>query len=146
MAAGISNKGISGETGTTSTQAYVAAGCINAESDGPAAKPERTETEDEAVACGAAVVGHTSEGKQSNPRGCITVYLFRPEISVFSTSTVQGINDHYGVTLEVELEDNFCEPQVERVVPVYNKTDVLGLQSFLRDKFVVCVNIGSCVE
>jgi len=27
--------------------------------------------------------------------------------------------------------------QVERVVPVYNKTDVSRLQTFLRDKFVV---------
>ena len=35
---------------------------------------------------------------------------------------------------------------VERVVPVYNKTDVLGLQNFLRDKFAVWANSGSCVE
>jgi hypothetical protein len=29
---------------------------------------------------------------------------------------------------------------------VYNKTDVLGLQTFLRDKFAVWASNGSCVE
>jgi hypothetical protein len=29
----------------------------------------------------------------------------------------------------------FCDPQVERIVPLYHKTDVLGLQAFLREKF-----------
>jgi hypothetical protein len=48
--------------------------------------------------------------------------------------------------LEVEWEETGCEPQVERVVPVYNKTDVLGLQTFLRDKFTVWASNGSCVE
>jgi hypothetical protein len=37
----------------------------------------------------------------------------------------------------VEWEDTCTETQVERVVPVYNKTDVSGLQTFLRDKFAV---------
>jgi len=59
---------------------------------------------------------------------------------------VQGISDHYGVILEIEWEDSCCEPQVERVVPVYNKTDVLGLQIFLRDKFAVSASNGSSVQ
>jgi len=50
------------------------------------------------------------------------------------------------VILEVEWEDTCTEPQVERVVPVYNKTDVSGLQIFLRDKFVVWASNGSNVE
>jgi len=29
---------------------------------------------------------------------------------------------------------------------VYNKTDVLGLQTFLRNKFAVWVSNGSCVQ
>ena len=33
-----------------------------------------------------------------------------------------------------------------RVVPVYNKTDVSGLQTFLRNKFVVWASNGSNVE
>jgi hypothetical protein len=48
--------------------------------------------------------------------------------------------------LEVEWEESGCEPHVERVVPVYNKTDVLGSQTFLRDKFAVWASNCSCVE
>jgi len=44
------------------------------------------------------------------------------------------------------MERQICEPQGERVVPVYNKTDVLGLQTFLRDKFAGWVSNGSSVE
>jgi len=44
------------------------------------------------------------------------------------------------------MEESGCEPQVERLVPVYNKTDVLGLQTFLRDKFAVWASNGSCVD
>jgi hypothetical protein len=39
------------------------------------------------------------------------------------------------VILEVEWEDTYTERQVERVVPVYNKTYVAGLQISLSDKF-----------
>ena len=74
------------------------------------------------------------------------VYLVRPESSFTSSSIVQGISDHYGVMLEVKWEESGCEPQIERVVPVYNKTDVLGIQTFLRDKFAVRTNNGNCVE
>jgi hypothetical protein len=76
----------------------------------------------------------------------LDVYLVRPEISVTSSGTVQGVSDHLAVILEVEWEDTCTEPQVERVVPVYNKTDVSGLQIFLRDKFVVWSSNGSNVE
>ena len=48
--------------------------------------------------------------------------------------------------MEVEWEDTCTEPQVERVVPVYNKTGVSGLQTFLRDKFVAWASNGSNVE
>jgi len=47
------------------------------------------------------------------------------------------------VILGVEREDTCTEPQVQRLVPVYNKTDVSGLQIFLRDKFVVWASNGS---
>ena len=57
----------------------------------------------------------------------LDVYLIRTESSITSSSIVQGIRDYYGVILEVEWEDHLCEPQVGRLVPVYNKTDVLGL-------------------
>jgi len=48
--------------------------------------------------------------------------------------------------LEVEWEDTCTEPQVERVVPVYKKTDVSRFQTFFRDKFVVWAGNGSNVE
>jgi len=50
------------------------------------------------------------------------------------------------VILEVEWEDTCTEPQVERVIPVYNKTDVSGLQTFLRDNFVVWASNSSNVD
>jgi len=56
------------------------------------------------------------------------------------------VSDHLAVILEVEWEDTCTEPQVERVVPVYRKTDVSGLQTFLRDKFAVWACNGSNVE
>jgi len=76
----------------------------------------------------------------------LDVYLVRPGSSVTSSGTVQGVSDHLAVILEVEWEDTCTEPQVERVVPVYNKTDVSGLQTFLRDKFVVWSSDGTNVQ
>ena len=55
------------------------------------------------------------------------VYLDRPESSVTSSGIVQGVSDHLAVILEVEKEGTCTKPQVERVVPVYNKTDVSSL-------------------
>jgi hypothetical protein len=48
--------------------------------------------------------------------------------------------------LEVEWNEIFQEPKVERIVPVYHKTDVLSLQGFLREKFSMWTGNGSCVE
>jgi hypothetical protein len=76
----------------------------------------------------------------------LDVYLVRPESSVTSSGIVQGVSDYFAVILEVEWEDTCTEPHVERVVPVYNKTDVSGLQTFLRDKVVVWASNGSNVE
>jgi hypothetical protein len=56
----------------------------------------------------------------------LVVYLVRPGISVTSSGTLQGVSDHLAVILEVEWEDTYTEPQVVRVVPVYNKTGVAG--------------------
>ena len=76
----------------------------------------------------------------------LDVFLVRPESSVTCSSTVQGISDHHGVILQVEWEVNCCEPQTESVVPVYNKRNVLGLQTVLREKFSVWASNGSSVE
>jgi hypothetical protein len=48
--------------------------------------------------------------------------------------------------LEVEWLEDGWKAQVERVVPVYNKTDVLGLQKFLRENFLFWASNSSCVE
>ena len=72
--------------------------------------------------------------------------MVRPESSVTSSGIEQGVNDHLAVILEVEWEGTCIKLQVERVVLVYNKTDVSGVQIFLRGKFVVWANNGSNVE
>ena len=59
---------------------------------------------------------------------------------------MQGISDHHGVLLEVDWEENSFVPQSERLIPVYYKTDVVGLQTFLRDRFLVWATKGSSVE
>ena len=76
----------------------------------------------------------------------LDVYLVRPESSFTSCNVVQGISDHSGVLLEVEWEEKCFEPQTDRLVPVYHKTNILGLQTFLRDKFAKWASNGSCVE
>jgi hypothetical protein len=54
----------------------------------------------------------------------LDVYLVRPESSFTSCSIVQGISDHCGVLLQVEWEENYCPPQVGRLVPVYHKVNI----------------------
>jgi hypothetical protein len=76
----------------------------------------------------------------------LDVYLARPESSFTSCTIVQGIRDHCGALLEVEWEENCCEPLVKRLVLVYHKTNVLGLQTFLQDKFAIWAGNGRCVE
>ena len=71
--------------------------------------------------------------------------MLRPESSVTCSNIVEGISDHYAVILEVDWEENCCEPQGERVVPLYNKTDILGVQHFFRDKFAGLTSNGSSV-
>jgi hypothetical protein len=83
---------------------------------------------------------------QTRGDALLDVYLVRPDSSVNSSSIVQGVSDHHGVTLEVEWEKKVSEPQVERTVPVYNKTDVVGLLTFLRDKLVGWASKGSSGE
>jgi hypothetical protein len=76
----------------------------------------------------------------------LDVFLVRPESSVTYSGTVQGISDHQAVILEVKWKNTCSKPQVERLVPVYNKTDIIGLQTFLRDKYVAWASNGKSVE
>jgi hypothetical protein len=76
----------------------------------------------------------------------VDVYLVRPESFLTSCSIVQGISDHHGITLEVEWEENFCVLHVENLISVYYKTDILGLQSLLWDKFGIWANNVNSVQ
>ena len=76
----------------------------------------------------------------------LDIYLLRPEISLISCNTLPGISDHNGVLLEVEWHEIFRQPNVKRSVPVYHKTDAVGLQVFLREKFSQWAGNGSSVE
>jgi hypothetical protein len=76
----------------------------------------------------------------------LDIYLLRLEDSFISCNILPGISDHNGVLLKVEWDNIFREPKVERIVPVYHKTDVLGLQGFLREKFSLWTVNGCCVE
>ena len=48
--------------------------------------------------------------------------------------------------LEVDWEENSIVSQSERLIAVYYKTDVVGLQTFLRDIFSVWASNGSSIE
>jgi len=74
----------------------------------------------------------------------LDVYLVRPESSFTTGSIVQGVSGHHGVMLEVEWEENCCVPQVEELVPVYHKTDGLGLQTL--HKYGIWASNGGSVE
>jgi hypothetical protein len=63
------------------------------------------------------------------------MYLLRPESLLISCNILPGICDHNGVLLEVEWDEIFQEPKVERIIPVYHKTDVSGLQALLWEKY-----------
>jgi len=67
-----------------------------------------------------------SQVNESPTRGdaLLDVSLVRPESSVTSSNIVQGISDHNEVMLEVDWEENCLESQLERVVSVYNITEV----------------------
>ena len=89
-----------------------------------------------------------SQVVQGSTRGdaLLDVFLVRPESSVAHSGIVQGISDHQAVILEVKWNDTYTKPQVERLVPVYNKTDIIGLQTFLWDKYEAWSSNGKSVE
>ena len=74
------------------------------------------------------------------------IYLLTPESSLISCNILSGISDHNGVLLEVEWDEICWEPKVERIVLVYQKTDVLGLQVCLQERFNSWAGNGSYVE
>jgi hypothetical protein len=65
----------------------------------------------------------------------LDVFLVRPESTVRHSEVLQGVSDHQAVILEVKWRDTYSNPQEERFIPIYNKTDIIGLQSFLREEY-----------
>ena len=63
----------------------------------------------------------------------LDIYFLRTASSLISCNIFPGISDHNWVLLEVEWDEICQEQNVEGIVPVYHKTDVLGLQAFLRE-------------
>jgi hypothetical protein len=65
----------------------------------------------------------------------LDVFMVRPESVVTYSGVVQGISDHQAVILEVKWKEMCRETQAEKLVQVYSKTDIIGLQIFLWNKF-----------
>jgi hypothetical protein len=63
-------------------------------------------------------------------RDALLVYLVRPESLVNSCTFEQGISDHRGVLLEAEWEGNYYRTEEERLITVYNKTNIFGQCTF----------------
>jgi hypothetical protein len=61
----------------------------------------------------------------------LDVSLLRPENLVKSCTIEQGMSDQCELLLEIEWEENYCRPQVERLVALCNKTNILGICTFL---------------
>lgn len=76
----------------------------------------------------------------------LDVYHVRPGSSFNLRSISRGISDYCAVLLEAEWEKNCGEPQVERLVPVCSKTNVLGLRNFLWNKFATWASNVRCIE
>jgi hypothetical protein len=72
----------------------------------------------------------------------LDIYMLKPESSFISCRAVPGISGHNGVLLEAVGAKNRHRAQDERIVPLYPKTDVLGLQAFLREKYSINYGLG----
>jgi hypothetical protein len=59
---------------------------------------------------------------------------------------LHGIRKHIGVLLETKWDEIFGELKVEIIVPLYHKTNILGLQAFLQDTFKLWARNGNCLE
>jgi len=72
--------------------------------------------------------------------------MVRPESVVTYSGVVHGISDQQPVILVAKWKEMCRETQAERLVQVYNKTDIVGLQIFLWNKFEAWANNGKSIE
>ena len=80
-------------------------------------------------------------GKPTRGDSLLDVYLVRPESTLISCGTAQGVSEHCGVLLYVECVEKCFVAQEIRIVLVYHKTNVLGLQHFLREELPKWANM-----
>jgi hypothetical protein len=76
----------------------------------------------------------------------LDVFLVRPESTVSHSEVIQGVSDHQTVILEVKGRDMYSNPQEDRIIPIYNKTDSIGLKSFLREEYEGWAGKGKNIE
>jgi hypothetical protein len=85
----------------------------------------------------------------SGPTGedaLLDINLLRLESSLISCNISSGISDHNGFVFEIRWDEISRKTKVERIVPVYHETDVLGLQTFLLETFHMWAGNGNCLE
>ena len=87
------------------------------------------------------VVSETTRGD-----ALLDIYLLKPGMALKTCFAHPGISDHKAVILEVEWCDNHREENTGTLVPMFHKTNVLGLQAFLRNKYKQWAETGSSVE
>ena len=76
--------------------------------------------------------GHTQVVcKPTRGGSLLDIYLLRPGNALISCNVLPGISDHEGVLLEVQWSDKCRDDNAGRIVPMYHKTNVLGMQTFL---------------
>jgi hypothetical protein len=63
-----------------------------------------------------------------------------------SCSIEQRISGHCGTSLEAEWEEDYCRPEAERIVAVYNKTHILGLGILVWEMFSTWASNSRSVE
>src|SRR5215475_7593352 len=76
----------------------------------------------------------------------LDVFFVRPESTVSHSEVIQGVSDHQAVILEVKWRDTYSNPQEEILIPIYNKADGIGLQTFLREEYEGWAGKGKNVE
>ena len=84
-------------------------------------------------------------GKPTRVDSLLDMCLVRHEGELITCETLQEISDHCGVLLDVEWGGHCRETQEKRCIFVYHKTNLLGLQNFLRGQ-IANMGKGSCVE
>ena len=60
----------------------------------------------------------------------LDVYLVRPDSTLIFCDTVQGNSDHCAVLLEVDWVEKGLENHEKSLIPIYHKTNVLGIQNY----------------